>query len=119
MASDVMSDKPAVSKKDGAPEQQSNEKLVEPDVVALENKAEKILKQTEKGKRISIELNPMELAQALRSADAVGVDLKVWVKSLISENLTTKIGQARIKGPTGATVSKVTGPSNKANWHTT
>ena len=61
----------------------------------------------------------MELAQALRSADAVGVDLKVWIKSLISENLTTKIGQARIKGPTGATVSKVTGPSNKANWHTT
>ena len=45
MAADVMSDKPAVSKKDGAPEQKK-EQLVEPDVFELENKAEKILKET-------------------------------------------------------------------------
>ena len=73
-------------------------------------------KPSRKGKKFNLELTAFEYDQAKRAADAVGVEVKEWLLSQVTAQLTSNIGRAKIFGPTGTTTSKVTGPSVGVAW---
>ena len=122
LAANVMDDKPALITPNPEviqpkPEAASadNQEHVN-DVYRLNQQAEEQIKKVEKGKKFTIELDPFELAQAMRAAEALGISVKEWLTSQITEKLTSNIGRAKIYGTSSSNVGKVTAPSSGVPW---